>query len=129
MLSSSSSDTSPLFSLSSSSHGRRLAKGKKQQVTSQKRKTTKKARVILLSSSSSSTLSLSKNDLATQKVIHHEFKKMKKKFDKKIEVLMKSVLDTRKNIKENLSSQDKYKNMVVNADLLKTKACVKLGNA
>jgi hypothetical protein len=43
---------------------------------------------------------------------------MEKKIDKK---LMKSVLETRKMIEENLSSQDKYKNIVVNVNLLKHK--------
>ncbi len=73
----------------------------------------KKARVIL-SSSSSTTSSLSKSDSATQKLICHEFKKMEKKISKK---LTKSVLETRKMIEENLSSQGKYKDMVVNVDL------------
>jgi hypothetical protein len=44
---------------------------------------------------------------------------MEKKIDKKMEVLMKSVLNTRKMIEENFSFREKYKNMVVNVDLLK----------
>jgi hypothetical protein len=44
---------------------------------------------------------------------------MEKKTDKKMEVLMKSFLKTRKMIEENFLSRDKYKNMVVNLDFLK----------
>jgi hypothetical protein len=91
----------------------KASKGKKRQGSTQKRKKTKKARY---SSGLESALSLSKSDLLFCKAIWADLKKFEKKITKKLEKVFR---ETRKIMEKMMPTCNKYKNMLVNMDLIK----------
>ncbi len=65
---------------------------------------------------SESASSLSKSDLSIHRAIRADLKKFEKKITKKLE---KAFKETRKMMEEMMPTHDKYKNMLVNMDLIK----------